>query len=160
MANKFSANKLNDGKQYPKWLTSKEIESIERARRKSATFIQRKSTNGMKKKTASTEDSETTQVGVISDESCVCRLCLEIIEEPNYTNEDQDVARSIFCDGECNGWLHRRCAGLSLTGFATAVESSSDEDFFCTWCQLKKQAKEINDLKATVLSLTIEVNEL
>ena len=97
---------------------------------------------------------------MISDESCVCRLCLEIIEEPNYTNEGQDVARSIFCDGDCNGWLHRRCAGLSLTGFAAAVESSSDEDFFCTRCQLKKQDKEINDLQATVLSLTIKMNEL
>ena len=156
------ANKPNvvPVRQYPSWLSSSERARVERSRSEALKMIQKRSTKATKKKEAETHESESNQVGVASDETCICRLCLEVIDEPNDSNEGQDAARSIHCDGECNGWLHRRCAGLSLTAFSAAVNSSTSEQFFCTHCQLKKQAQEIQGLKATIMSLTDKVEEL
>jgi len=57
---------------------------------------------------------------------CLCPICLEKIAKPTKTKGGQD---SIYFEGECDAWLHRRCAGLSKSIFIT-LEKSSDP-FFC-----------------------------
>jgi len=43
---------------------------------------------------------------------CLCPICLEKIAEPTKGGQD-----SIYCEGECDAWLNRRCAGLSISIF-------------------------------------------
>ena len=59
--------------------------------------------------------------------------------------------QSIQCEGPCDSWLHRRCAGLSKTAFAIA--SKSTEAFHCPLCRLSYQEKEIATLKEALLTL-------
>ena len=33
-------------------------------------------------------------------------LCFEVLEEPNDSKGVQDATRSIYCGGQCDGWLH------------------------------------------------------
>ena len=101
-------------------------------------MMQKRSAQSTRIKVAESIESETSKVDVVSAQACVCRLCLEAIEEPCDSNDGQDAARSIHCDGECQGWLHRRCAGLSLIAFSAAVNSPTSDEFFCTHCQVKK----------------------
>lgn len=70
------------------------------------------------------------------DEQVVCPICEETIED-----------ESIQCDGICDSWLHRRCAGLSQQAFERA--SQSDESFFCSLCRLYNSEKEIVSLRST-----------
>lgn len=60
------------------------------------------------------------------DEQVVCPICEETIED-----------ESIQCDGICDSWLHRRCAGLSQQAFERA--SQSDESFFCSLSPLQQR---------------------
>ena len=72
--------------------------------------------------------------------------------------EENIVGESIQCDGVCNSWLHRRCAGLSKTAFERA--SKSDDKFFCPMCRLTNQEKEIGLLKGNVASLEHKLNSI
>lgn len=86
---------------------------------------------------------------------CLCPICLEKIIESTKTKVCQDA---IYCEGDCDSWLHRRCAGLSKPLFTT-LEKSSDP-FFCPHCQLKKYAGEIIKLKAVINSLSENLGTL
>jgi len=85
----------------------------------------------------------------------MCPICLEKIVESTKTKTGQDA---IFCEGACDAWLHRRCAGLSKPVFNTLDKSS--DPFFCPHCQLKKYAREIDNLKAVINSLSDNLNAL
>ncbi len=61
------------------------------------------------------------------------------------------VGESILCDGVCNSWPHRHCAGLSKIAFEQA--SKSDDKFLCPMCRLTNQEPEIELLKGRVASL-------
>lgn len=45
---------------------------------------------------------------------CICPVCEDVIIEGNGKKCGDDA---IYCDGHCDAWLHRRCAGLSTTAF-------------------------------------------
>ena len=81
-----------------------------------------------------------------------CPICLDIIIDAKDGQKGQD---SVFCEGVCNGWIHRRCAGLSSAAFA--VISSDSHPFYCPNCRLDRQNQEIADLKAKIQKLTESV---
>ena len=48
-----------------------------------------------------------------------CPICEEIVQDlpadkESEAGHDHDA---VFCEGKCNTWLHRRCAGLSRSLF-------------------------------------------
>ena len=76
------ASKPNVVQQYPLWLSSSKRATAKRSRNESLKLMQTSSTRGTRKKKAKSLKSETSQMGTVSTEACVCRLCLEAIEEP------------------------------------------------------------------------------
>ena len=42
----------------------------------------------------------------------ICIICDSIILEENEDDENQARDEAIFCEGLCQRWLHRKCAGL------------------------------------------------
>ena len=85
--------------------------------------------------------------------SIICPICTDVINDASGKKPGHE---SIFCDGYCQEWLHRQCAGLSKAVFMTV--SSSNEPFFCTRCLIQQQLREIADLKASVVALSEEVS--
>ena len=67
---------------------------------------------------------------------------------------------TVFCDGVCQEWLHRQCAGLSKAAFES-VSNSGSHPFHCPHCIITQQSKEISALKASVAALAddIELSE-
>ena len=61
---------------------------------------------------------------------------------------DDSVEESILCEGECEGWIHRICAGLSKKAFKLAQESSLP--FLGHYCSSTAQTNEIKALKEEV----------
>ena len=64
----------------------------------------------------------------------------------------------MFCDGHCNTWLHRGCAGLSKTAFKKVTESN--DPFSCTCCYLSQHKGELIALRTTVNKMTSELASL
>ena len=92
-----------------------------------------------------------------SDSTTVCPICLDTIIDASDKSDGQD---SVYCDGLCKGWIHRRCAGLSVAAFSTISSSSNSDPFFCPHCRLECQNQEIASLKASVAQLTESVCKL
>ena len=55
---------------------------------------------------------------------------------------------SIFCDGSCQNWIHRQCAGLSKASFTHCFKSN--DPFFCPKCTIKNQSDDVATLKEAV----------
>lgn len=66
--------------------------------------------------------------------------------------------QALFCEGQCQRWLHRYCAGVSLAHFDAL--SSSSEPFHCLGCFQRSCNAEIKSLRVTVSSLQGEVSRL
>ena len=79
-----------------------------------------------------------------------CAVC----EQDIVDGKDQ----ALFCEGLCQGWFHRYCAGVSILHFDAL--SSSSEPFQCAGCFQKHCTTEIANLKTTISSLRAEVAEL
>ncbi len=48
----------------------------------------------------------------------ICMVC----EKEIVKNTDKmDGEDAVYCEGECKGWLHRCCAGLTTTNFVTIL---------------------------------------
>ena len=58
-----------------------------------------------------------------------CSVCEDEILESINTQDGQDA---VFCEGSCQGWMHKGCAGLTKAAF-TRVSSSKDP-FTCLHC--------------------------
>ena len=71
--------------------------------------------------------------------------------------EKTDGHDAVYCEGDCQGWMHRQCAGLSRFAFDKLGESIP---YLCSYCTLNKQYKEICSLKDTVETLTNRIVEL
>jgi len=84
-----------------------------------------------------------------------CLICDEAILEPGDLTDGDDA---VFCEGVCQGWLHRKCAGLSRPVFDKLSES--DNPRVCLQCMLHNQAKEITELKSAINALTTEISNL
>lgn len=65
---------------------------------------------------------------------CICLVCEEIIVDASAENEGHEA---VLCESKCNTWFHRRCAGLSSTGFLAVTSSSAP--FYCSQCRLDIQ---------------------
>ena len=65
---------------------------------------------------------------------------------------------SISCDGDCNTWLHRGCAGLSKKAFRALKDS--EKPFYCVSCRLSIHSDEIESLKSSLKLLQEEMGSL
>ena len=59
-----------------------------------------------------------------------CPICDENIKEATKYRKGDD---SIYCEGYCDAWIHRRCAGLSAVNF-NMLSEAEDQTFFCIHC--------------------------
>jgi len=85
-----------------------------------------------------------------------CIVCDEPILEPSENCEGDEA---VFCEGDCQGWIHRKCAGVTRSAFDKLGES--DVQYLCSQCMLASQNREIcklaniiKDLNASIISLT------
>ena len=79
-----------------------------------------------------------------------CDLCLAVIVD---NKED-----ALQCEGSCQLWFHRYCAGVSLSHFKSLA--SSDKPFVCLLCSQERHQVAVNELKSEVAALRTEVAEL
>ena len=94
----------------------------------------------------------------------LCKICDEAIAEPDTKIKGDD---SIFCNGECDGWIHRRCAGLSKAKFAVYTSTDESVKFYCPTCRVSRLEasmsalqQELHELSASSKYLAAEVNTL
>ena len=84
-----------------------------------------------------------------------CPICLDLIKDASDDSTGEDA---IVCEGKCNTWLHRKCAGLSKAAYEAATISSGS--FYCPHCRLDMQESEIALLKRTIQQLVEDVHSL
>jgi hypothetical protein len=51
-----------------------------------------------------------------------CCICEDKIKDQSQNDPGED---SIFCDGNCQGWIHRSCAGLARDKFNTLSKGNA-----------------------------------
>lgn len=85
----------------------------------------------------------------------ICPICDEPVEDASSKKRGHDA---IFCEGACQEWLHRQCAGLSKVNFDSA--KSSNLPFLCPCCLLTAKSKELSLLKDTVDKLVADLSDL
>ena len=90
-----------------------------------------------------------------SNKNSVCAICQKEIIDRSDGCAGED---SIFCEGACQRWLHRSCAGLPDPAFDLIHDS--DEPFYCFPCSMASHAAEIKELRALVASLSNELADL
>ena len=66
-----------------------------------------------------------------------------------------DTDESVPCEGLCQAWMHRKCAGISQQVFV--VISKSNDPYLCSHCMLSNYKEEIVSLKNQVSSLSNEL---
>ena len=88
-------------------------------------------------------------------EASYCVVCQARIHEGTSRKQGDEA---VECEGTCSGWLHRRCAGLSKGAFD--VVSKSQSPFYCPYCMLQNQGREIASLRDLVANLSGEVTSL
>ena len=77
-------------------------------------------------------------------------ICGNEVIETETTTED-----ALFCEGVCQKWIHRRCAGVTRYHFEKL--SKSDDPWYCPCCTVVSQNKQIDSLKCKIESLTTEL---
>ena len=85
-------------------------------------------------------------------EEANCLVCEKVILE---ADDDTDGHEALFCEGECQGWIHRQCAGFTRVGYDKLGESAIP--FLCNYCSLVKYRNEIDMLKDTINSLSAKL---
>ena len=83
----------------------------------------------------------------------MCPVCEKAVIDGGRKSQD-----SIFCEGSCQAWLHRCCAGLTRTRFAELSDDS--RPFYCPSCASDKHTHELAELKSAVAALVLEVEQL
>lgn len=81
-----------------------------------------------------------------------CTICQDIILEGE---EGQDA---VFCEGQCQSWIHRKCSGLTSQIFEKICES--DDKYMCPYCVLSIQNCELKELRNIVKSLSEKLDKL
>lgn len=92
---------------------------------------------------------------VADGKGTVCAICLQIIIERSNVSDGED---SIFCEGACQRWLHRSCAGLPDPAFD--LIRNSDESFYCFPCAMAVHKSEVKELRSVVDALSKELTDL
>ena len=85
---------------------------------------------------------------------CQCPICEEQIVDATQLKPGQE---SIFCDGPCKSWLHRRCAGLTKKAFQSI---SLPDKFYCPMCRLSNNESELEKLRVRVADLEAKLSAL
>lgn len=80
-----------------------------------------------------------------------CIVCEKAIKEATSKSKGQD---SVFCEGECQDWMHRQCVGMPIPVFKALTKSKAP--FLCLYCSNNK----IQELQQTVVNLQNELNSL
>ena len=80
----------------------------------------------------------------------ICDICCNEVIETETNTED-----ALFCEGVCQKWIHRRCAGVTREHFEKL--SKSDDPWYCPCCTVVSQNKQIDSLKCKIESLTTEL---
>jgi len=80
----------------------------------------------------------------------VCCVCCQVI---TIGKDD-----ALFCSGNCQQWLHRYCASVSVKCFKDIKEK--DTPFLCFCCNEGKSQREIATLKNAVELLKLEIRTL
>jgi len=84
----------------------------------------------------------------------MCLICNSTIVEEN---ENQMGEEAIFCEGNCQGWLHRKCAGITNVYFNKLTKSNNK--FLCVYCRLFEQASLVEELQEEVKNLKAKLEE-
>ena len=79
-----------------------------------------------------------------------CAVCCQKVTK----GEDE----ALFCEGKCQKWFHRYCAGVSVAHFQDL--STASAPFLCVMCYQESHGVVLEELRATVTALTDEVKEL
>ena len=87
-----------------------------------------------------------------SKESEVCLICDTVIRD----GDDPDDA--LYCEGDCQGWLHRKC--VCMTKKLYVALGQSDDPYLCPHCAFAEYEQEIDSLKDQVKSLSEELTLL
>lgn len=66
---------------------------------------------------------------------------------------------ALYCEGLCQRWMHRYCAGVSLVHFER-LAASTEARYECATCIHESQAKRVHALEDAVAALQVEVTEL
>ena len=76
----------------------------------------------------------------------VCLVCELVIKEGNDEPDE-----TVYCEGDCQGWLHRKCVGMTKKLYLALSES--DNPYICPHCKLTSYQDKINSLKGTIKTL-------
>jgi len=87
-------------------------------------------------------------------EPAICPICEKTV---NDASETEDGDEAVFCDGECQCWLHRCCACLPKPEFDKLNE---EDPFYCPRCSTLVQMKAIRELRDAVAVLSTKVQHL
>ena len=83
-----------------------------------------------------------------AEPAAVCPMCTNVIVDATETSEGEEA---LFCEGTCQKWLHRWCAGVHKDNFA--IIAASSKPFVCPSCCLAEHRQLITTLIATVETL-------
>jgi len=81
-----------------------------------------------------------------------CSVCEEPILE---CGEHCEGDEAVFCEGDCQGWIHRKCAGMTHSAFNKLGES--DTPYLCLQCILANQNREISKLANIIRGLNVSI---
>ena len=84
-----------------------------------------------------------------------CPVCEEVIKEPTDKAPGDEA---IFCEGQCEAWFHRKCAGISKKVYESTSES--DNPFYCILCLQTYFNNEISQLKQQISVLVSKIPNL
>ena len=105
------------------------------------------STTGKRSRASENSPSNKEKKKSKSSHTVLCCICdVDIVD---------DTDESVLCEGICQAWMHRKCAGISRQVFA--VISKSNDPYLCSHCMLSNYKEEIVSLKNQVSSLSNEL---
>ena len=70
-------------------------------------------------------------------------------------SEHCDGDEAVFCEGSCQGWIHRKCVGMTCPAFERLGEL--DTPFLCSYCMLVSQNEEISRLANIIEGLNSSI---
>ena len=89
------------------------------------------------------------------EEVHVCPVCMEPILDEGVDHAGQDA---LFCEGECQCWHHRWCAGVTKRRYIGLADTT--EPFLCPSCTIVNQKATIDCLRVCLNALTDEVRAM
>ena len=85
----------------------------------------------------------------------VCPVCMEPVLDKGVEHAAQDA---LFCEGECQCWHHRWCAGVTKHRYVGLADST--DPFLCPSCTTVNQKATIDCLRNCLNALTDEVQAM